>query len=329
MSGLRTQSLRLLFIATIFLGGCNQQDFENQMGSFLPRSPSASRTLDLGFSPITSAGLLATAICEDKRFISELEGLGWSLNCTPVFSGAEIRSGIEDGWLDLGVLEEQSASAACSAGIFNMLSIADQSYSSLITTNPALVHELKEMTLGIPLGSYSQNSIRQQMKNWSMEYSSNKIQTLPIDELPRYLQRHKVDAILSWEPLSSLAMEDHPDWHYLFRIVGISYWAAHPLLRQDTSVSVAFLRSQVRQSHLLHGISHRLDIEKRRWEYANVMGFPVQAPKSIRMLAEKPTQLSFGSSSFFIKPNALIPASCVDSVLINKAFHQIREEMAQ
>lgn len=326
MSGLY-KTIPWLFTAFMFLSyGCSQRDSRNTQGGSLPRSPSASRTLDLGFSPLTSAGLLATAICEDKRLVNELELLGWSLLCTPVATGFEIYSGIEEGWLDVGAIDEQAASIACSSGVLTMISLADQSYKSLITASPAMVHEIRNMHIGYPRSSISPSSFSKQMELWNLDLKHAHLEAHSLVDLPSLLQRKRIDAMVSWEPLSSLAMEEHPEWHYLVRNIGTTYWAAHPLLRQDTAVTLALLRSQARQLRYLHKADFRFSIESRRWDYATLLGFPVLPPKSIKMLSERPTPLAFCPSSFIARSNELIPRSCVDSILYNRALLQVQKE---
>lgn len=307
---------------------CSQNDSDLQYSSISPRAPSSSQTLDLGFSPLLSAGLLATAICQDSIFKSDLANHGWSLVCTPVLTGAEISHGIVDGWLDIGTVYEQTIPDLCNSGQAKILSIADQSYRSLISSSPLLTSEIIYKKIGYPQSPISKASFVAQMHKWNILIDSTQLIPIPIDELFVQLQNGKIDLIISWEPLSSLILESHPEWQSIFRSVGTSYWVAHPLLLQDTLVSEAFLRSQIRQLYQLTNPGYRESMEIQRWEYATILGFPVPSPKALHKLATNPSALFFFPGSFVVNKLSNLPEDCIDSTSYRRALNHFRKDMS-
>lgn len=311
---------------TWLLEGCEQAQLQSTPRSSLPRIASASRTLDFGISPWTSAGLLGSAICHDSVLYKELATLGWGLECTALANGNEVRKGIEEGWLDAGTLDEYSASIACSTGIAVILSLADQSYKALISRTPTLIHQLSDATIGYPTNPSAPGYLRNYLSK--LHFNMQKLQLEPYHpfQLSDLLQRQKIDAILSWEPISSLIMEQNPEWQYIVRTTGSIYLLAHDLLRNDHAVVLAVLRSQIRQLQQLQHLDYRLKTESHRWEFASSLGFPGVSPRSIQMLAENPTPLSFCPSQYVAHPTQQIPSSCIDTTLYHQALHEVSGE---
>jgi hypothetical protein len=317
-------SFRMLTLG-IFFGilGCKEtRQIVIDEEDAIPRQASSSRTLDLGFEPLSSAGLLVAAICQDSLLAAELDSLNWNLVCVPLHKASEVETGVQEGWLDAGVASTESVIHSCSLGTVRVLSIMDQSYSTLLTQTPIPMYQIRGKRIGFISGSPAAQFFRDYLKSVGLEESSVQMIPTTARKLPRLLSQKAIDAMAVDEPFTSLFLFENQDWQFSMRKMGRHYLFAHRVLMENPEPVLALLRSQIRQQLWLGEAGNRLHADTWRWKSALEFGFSQPSPKALKELANKTNNTGISTSSSLDFGPSFLPSSgdCPDTVSYHSAL---------
>lgn len=295
------------------------------------RQASPSRTLDLGFQPLSGAGLLVSAICTDSLLLQKLDSMNWNLDCVPLGKSGEVLRGLEEGWLDAGVDYADAVFEACAGGTVKVVSVTDQSYNTLITRVPLPLHQIRGKVIGFLPGDNAERKLREYLSSMGFVKGDLRLKPIEVSSMTLLLEQGSIDALALDEPLASLVLLENINWQFSIRQLGRSYFFAHKLLLEDPELLKALMQSQIRQQLSLRSREGRFRAENIRWSYAQNLGVNSPSLASLKLLAEQSDQIGFNTASSMRMKDDFIPSilECADTSFYAEVLRNQHEENSQ
>lgn len=219
------------------------------------------KVINIGVQPLyLPTGLISEAMKRDTVLQKALEDLGVEVRYYPFLKGDDVNFFIQNKDLDIGIGGDMPAiSAAAQMDIIIPVTL-QQGFTSIVATRPMLTSQLRGKRIAYPFGSISHYVVLDVLASEGLSESQAHLVPMDIPELAGALYRKEIDALAVWEPISAIAIKDHPGFVTMYQQLTTGYmyflrsfYKKHPEAAKQivAAVARAFRWMQNKRENLL------------------------------------------------------------------------------
>ncbi|MBF0142107.1 MAG: hypothetical protein HQL57_08705 [Magnetococcales bacterium] len=179
--------------------------------------------IDLGMQPFRfPAGLVMETMRHDLLLTGALKGMGLTVRFHPFLKGSEVHFFLHAGKLEGGTGGDIPTLTACALDRVRVVTLVELDFTSLIASRWMRVSELRGKRIGVSLGTNAHYGLLRALETVGLREGDVNIEDAEVQELPGMLIRKEVDAISSWDIISTLT-ERRGNGKVLHRVLARGY----------------------------------------------------------------------------------------------------------
>lgn len=207
-----------------------------------------AKVVDIGTQPMAvPAGVVGAALGHDRLLRAALTSRGWELRNHSFLKGPDSNFFFQRGDLEVAIAGDWPTITLAASHDLQVVGLAKQSFSSIITKGLRRVEDLKGKRIGSAAGTTSHYALLVALDNAGLEESDVTLVPLEVNEMGEALAQGKVEAFASWEPVSTNTLRTHPEFTVVQRFLNNSYiYLSTDLARQTPEIAEQVVASYVR-----------------------------------------------------------------------------------
>ena len=208
----------------------------------------AAKVVDLGTQPLAVPIGVVTAVMEHDRLLAKaLSKKGWQLRNHGFLKGPDVNFFFERGDLDLAMAGDWPTISFAGRHDIVVVALAKQGFSSLVAKEFSQLADLKDKRIGVALGTTAQYGLLTALEYAGLTESDVKLVAMENNQVSEALARNQVEAFASWEPVTSQALRNHPEFKVVQRFLNSSYvYFSKNFIKNNPEIAELVLASYVR-----------------------------------------------------------------------------------
>lgn len=204
--------------------------------------------IDFGIQPLgVPIGVISETISHDMVLKKELKNQGFEMRFHPFLKGADLNFFLQRGDLEVALGGDMPALSAASVFDVVIVSLAKLGFSSLVTKKHMLITELSGKAIAYPFGSNAHYSLLKTLTSEGLKENDVRLVSLNVTKMPNALAQGKIDAFITWEPHTTIALEKFKDFVVIHRSLSASYlYFARTFVDRYPKIARQIVASQLR-----------------------------------------------------------------------------------
>ncbi len=184
----------------------------------------SDRVINFGVQPLyLPTGLISEVMKRDRFLQRALKDLGMEIRYYPFLKGDDVNFFLKRHDLQMGIGGDMPAITAAADMKIVIPVKVQQGFTSIVAKHPMLTGALQGKRIAYPFGSISHFAVLDVLGSEGFTESDAVLVPMDPPELGQALDAGVIDAFAVWQPISAMAIKEHPEFVVIYQQMASGY----------------------------------------------------------------------------------------------------------